>query len=131
MVVDASKKAEKLAKKKRNQRFLEILDEHDQTLSGIFRVAISKGDVELARGAIAKGADVDATKEDGSTALHESSVLGNAELVELLLRSNARRDVKDKSGNSPLHCAAAMCHVVCMALLLAYCGKKAQKESAT
>jgi hypothetical protein len=54
--------------------------------------AIATGQV-----ALGLGADVNAAKSDGMTALHMAAEKGNDELIEFLLANGAKLDSKDKS----------------------------------
>jgi len=65
------------------------------------------GSVEMGRALIAKGARLDAVSlATHVTALHQAAMLGYADFVELLLAKGARPDVRDSTGNTPLHAAA-------------------------
>lgn len=54
---------------------------------------------ELIKGNI----DVNSTNENGATALHWAARLGNGSSIEFLINFNARLDLKDIDGNTPLH----------------------------
>ena len=57
---------------------------------------------------IARGADVNVRDvQRGSTPLHLAVEKGNQRSVEILLERRARPDIADKSGQTPLHRAAA------------------------
>ena len=53
---------------------------------------------------VSRGADVNATLPDGSTALH-SAMIGsrNSEIISLLLAKGADPNARDEDGNTPLH----------------------------
>jgi ankyrin repeat protein len=57
--------------------------------------------------AIELGADVNAVTDDGETALHLAAALGLKGIVQLLVDSGARLDVKNKRGLTPLGAATA------------------------
>src|ERR1051325_1415503 len=49
------------------------------------------------------GLEVNADDSTGATALHHAAMTGETVVVDFLLRSGARLDVKDRLGNTPLH----------------------------
>jgi len=51
------------------------------------------------------GANIHATDNDGSTPLHFAAEYGNLEVVKLLLKRGADKNLKDKYGNTPLESA--------------------------
>jgi ankyrin repeat protein len=57
--------------------------------------------------AIELGADVNAVTDDGETALHLAAALGLTGIVQLLVDSGARLDVRNKRGLTPLGAATA------------------------
>jgi ankyrin repeat protein len=69
-------------------------------------------EVELARMLIARGANVNATDKLGMTPLlwAASSDFGDASMVELLLKSGARADAKNRDGRTALELARAYKH---------------------
>lgn len=60
---------------------------------------------DIAELLVSAGADVNASNENGITALHIAVRSGNIDLVIFLLQHNARLDVRDKYGQTPLHLA--------------------------
>ena len=48
--------------------------------------------------------------QGGKLLLHWAAQFGQAELCELLLKSNPHTDVQDERGNTPLHLAACNNH---------------------
>jgi ankyrin repeat protein len=73
----------------------------------------------MARMLIERGADVNATDTLGMTPLlwAASSSFGDAAMIELLLASGARRDVRNKDGLTPLELARKYGHVELAAAL--------------
>jgi len=58
------------------------------------RTALAKApDAAMARWLIARGADVNASRDDGQTVLMEQAAAGNAEVVRVLVNSGAKLDV--------------------------------------
>jgi len=63
-------------------------------------------DMQLAKAYLAIGADPDAPElENGWTSLHHTSAAGNSEAVSLLVAHGAKVNVKNHSGETPLHLA--------------------------
>jgi len=77
-----------------------ILDE----IPPIFRAA-EAGDVEALRTMLEEGADVDARKRGGATALMAAAYRGHVEIVHLLLSKRAQVDVRAKGGYTALYLA--------------------------
>jgi uncharacterized protein len=69
--------------------------------------ATRTADTATARALIEKGADVNATSADGTSALHWAVHVGDDETARLLLRHDARVDQVNRYGLAPLHVAAA------------------------
>ncbi len=63
--------------------------------------AAKKGDVQLLRFALAKGAYINAADDKGGTALHWAVYYGHKEVVKILLMHGADPYIKDKNGISP------------------------------
>ncbi|HEY6509748.1 MAG TPA: ankyrin repeat domain-containing protein, partial [Vicinamibacterales bacterium] len=68
--------------------------------------AVKAGDLVAARALVAKGADVNATEPDGTTALHWAVQRNDVDLVSRLLRAGARVNVTNAFGVSPMSEAA-------------------------
>ena len=68
---------------------------------------LSKEIIELL---IAKGADVNAKRDDGETPLHQAADNGHKEVVELLIAKGADVSAKTDNGVTPLHQAAYKGH---------------------
>src|SRR5688500_20119229 len=60
--------------------------------------AVKSGDVTTARALVAKGADVNATEPDGTTAMHWAVQKGDLDMVSRFLRSGAKVHVKNLFG---------------------------------
>ncbi|BBN18397.1 hypothetical protein MPTK1_8g02160 [Marchantia polymorpha subsp. ruderalis] len=67
--------------------------------------AARKGDLEVVRRYLGKGAQVDAGDQYGWTALHCAAFKGHAEVVGELLAHGASVQSRDLEGHTPLHCA--------------------------
>jgi ankyrin repeat protein len=61
-----------------------------------------KSALEAAKLAVLLGADVNATKEDGRTALHAAASLGWNDMIQFLAEKGANLDAKDIYGETPL-----------------------------
>jgi ankyrin repeat protein len=77
-------------------------------LDANLRSAIDKGDTTVVRSLLAKGANVDATDERGSTPLLLASSLGRADIVHLLLAKGADINMNSNNGETALMKAARM-----------------------
>ena len=60
--------------------------------------AAKNGNIELVKGALDNGANVNAKDADGWTALHQSALYGRKEVVELLITKGANINAKEKDG---------------------------------
>ncbi len=69
-------------------------------------VAATFGRVEAAKFLIEKGANVNATSNDGATALHGAAFFCHTEIVKLLLGKGAVVDAKNIRGETPLDAVA-------------------------
>lgn len=68
--------------------------------------AAQRGDIHEVRLLLLEGHDPNVPQDNGMTALHWGSFHGDVELVEKALREAvANQDVRDASGNTPLHYA--------------------------
>ncbi len=68
--------------------------------------AAMKGDVAAVRALLANGADVNAARGDGMTALHWAAETGNADIAEVLVSAGAIIEVTTRLGAyTPLHVA--------------------------
>ncbi|PBD16151.1 ankyrin repeat domain-containing protein [Wolbachia endosymbiont of Drosophila subpulchrella] len=69
--------------------------------------AAGSGDIQEVNSLINKGANVNATDQDGKTPLHWAAVKGHEEVVEALLKVNGINvNATDQGGKTPLHLAA-------------------------
>jgi ankyrin repeat protein len=68
--------------------------------------AAERGDTATVRALIAKGSDVNATRVDGSTALHAAVHADRLEIAGLLLTAGANAAAKDRYGVTALYLAA-------------------------
>ena len=73
---------------------------------------------QKAMGLIAAGAHVDATNQEGDTALHKASLHGYVEIVRALLDHGAAVNARNKANNTPLHIAAMACKTPVAKLLI-------------
>jgi len=69
-------------------------------------VAAAFGRIEAAKFLIEKGANVNATSNDGATALHGAAFFCHTEIVKLLLGKGAVVDAKNVRGETPLDAVA-------------------------
>ena len=68
--------------------------------------AAARGDLVAVRALLAKGADVNATQVDGTTALHTAVVNDHLEIADALLKAGAKAATGDRYGVMPLSLAA-------------------------
>jgi ankyrin repeat protein len=68
--------------------------------------AAMRGDKAAVRALIGQKADVNATQNDGTTALHWAVYRGDRELVQLLIRAGANPKAASREGSTPLWLAA-------------------------
>ena len=68
-------------------------------------VSSQLGDINRVKLAIAKGANINAQDENGSTALHWAVFYEYGDIVKLLLMHGANPFVKDKNGITPIDVA--------------------------
>ncbi len=81
--------------------------------------AAMRGDGAAVKALIAGGADVNAAQGDGMTALHWTSLNGDAATTALLLSAGAKVDPPTRLGNyTPLHLASSRGHVAVITRLL-------------
>jgi ankyrin repeat protein len=68
--------------------------------------ATRQNDAALVRSLVANGGNPNQTDDDGRTGLHYAAMSGNLQITAILIKANARLDIKDKLGNTPLHLAS-------------------------
>ena len=67
-------------------------------------VAAVQGNRRIADILVAKGADIEASREGSSTRpLHQAASFGNLDVVALLIEKGAKVDVRNELGSTPLH----------------------------
>jgi len=64
--------------------------------------AAHSGNIEVAKQAIADGADVNAKNYRGGTSMHYAAYYGHKNIVELLIAKSANVNAKDDKGRTPL-----------------------------
>ncbi|CAM9542572.1 unnamed protein product [Scytosiphon promiscuus] len=77
-----------------------------------------QGEVGVVRLLLARGADVNAQNNLGSTPLNRAAVAGQTEVIELLLDAGANLEHQDDISGTPLHGAARRNHCATVRLLL-------------
>jgi ankyrin repeat protein len=77
------------------------------------------GDIGEMKRLLDQGADVNAPREHGLTALANAAIDGDIKMVEFLLTKNANVNVRDKDGTTPLCFACTKGHVEIVKALLA------------
>jgi len=88
----------------RNRKdIVELLKAKDA--EGSILTTVSFGDVEVVRGCLEKGADVNAKDTDGQTALHVAVGNKRKDVADLLLSRGADVNAKDGKGYTPLYYA--------------------------
>lgn len=80
--------------------------------------SVERGDANLIKRLLDKGASVNVKNKDHETPLHVATRQGNAVIVELLLAKGADGNAKDWYGRTPLHVAARAGSVAIVELLL-------------
>lgn len=81
--------------------------------------AIIKGDLAAARRFLASGRNVNATNQDGDSAIHLAASGGHLDIVQLLLNEGANPNIENTlSGERPLHGAAFNGHLPIIKLLI-------------
>jgi ankyrin repeat protein len=65
------------------------------------------GDIDIARTAVADGADCNYVDEDNWTPLHHASYLGHFDLCKFLISQGVNIDARSICGETPLHLAAS------------------------
>ena len=81
-------------------------------------IAVSSGDVNLARGLLRQGASVFARDANGITPLMCAAGCRSPQMAEMLIDSGSALDATDRSGLTPLHYALRGGHVEMVDLIL-------------
>jgi ankyrin repeat protein len=68
--------------------------------------AAERGNLAAVRSLIGQGSDVNATRVDGTTALHAAAHADRLDIAELLLKAGANPAVRDRYGVTPLYLAS-------------------------
>jgi ankyrin repeat protein len=87
-------------------------------LNTFLRSAVDNGHVASLETLLRKGADIEASDENGNRALHIAALKGCTEVVETLLRSGADKEAPCETGDRPLHLATHQGHLATVDALL-------------
>jgi len=87
-----------------------VKEREEPELSAKILEAAGNGNLEEVRKLLGRGADPNATREDGTTPLHLAASAGKRRVVVYLLLSGARADARDKEGRSARDLAQANGH---------------------
>ncbi|XP_070579659.1 transient receptor potential cation channel subfamily A member 1-like [Ptychodera flava] len=82
-----------------------MADEDDEG-STTFLLAVARSHIEIAEYCLDIGADINAQKCNGFTALHTAAVIGYVDMTTMLVRRGAKLNVVDHERMTPLHRAA-------------------------
>ena len=77
---------------------------HSQEAIQQFMLAVARNDKKYVSGRINAGFKINARDMVGQTASHWAAYRGNVEILELLASKNARLDIRDFDGRTPLQC---------------------------
>ena len=81
--------------------------------------AARQGNAQAVRSLLDQGADVNAARGDGMTALHRAAERGHAEVAELLIAASANVEAKTRIGSyTPLHLGSRGGHAAIIMTLL-------------
>ncbi len=81
--------------------------------------AARQGNAQAVRSLLDQGADVNAARGDGMTALHRAAERGHAEVAELLIAASANVEAKTRIGSyTPLHLGSRGGHAAIIVMLL-------------
>eukprot|EP00903_Cladosiphon_okamuranus_P015359 g14185.t1 len=105
---------EKVGKERMKKMVLLTDDFRDTAL----HFSACQGEVGIVKLLLARGAEVDAENNLGSTPLNRAAVAGKTEVIELLLDAGANLEHQDDISGTPLHGAARRNHCSTVRLLL-------------
>lgn len=71
----------------------------------LLHLSARKGNVDVTKGLIVAGVDVNFANKQGWRPLHEASRWGHVRVVDVLLSAGAHVNAADKGGNTALHAA--------------------------
>lgn len=98
-----------------------VVDKYGRKLPGTENVLIEasrKGDLNKVKNLINKGTNINATDQEGVTALMRAAANNRKYIVELLLKNQAKPNLADKQGKTALIYAATNGYIDIVALLL-------------
>lgn len=84
----------------------------------LFLAASSNGDFEEAKRLLSLGTNIDCVNVDGMTAMHQSCIDDNLEMVKFLIQEGADVNAMDNDGWTPLHAASNCGHMSVVEALL-------------
>nr|XP_047135681.1 ankyrin repeat domain-containing protein 12 [Hydra vulgaris] len=88
----------------------------------------TKGDLDITKSLVRKGADVNCRDNAGWTPLHEACNHGHFKVAKFLLRAGAEVNAQGFDGDTPLHDASSNGHLEIVVLLLRHGGNPHQKN---
>jgi ankyrin repeat protein len=80
--------------------------------------AAARGDLKAVAALLTRGADVNATRVDGTTALHAAAHADRLDIAEALLRAGAKPNAADRYGVTPIYLASLNGNAKLLARLL-------------
>ena len=109
----------------------DVADEEAETIEcAALSVAARLGHLDMLRGLVHAGADVDLVDSSGRCALHWAVLGGHEECVEALLEANASLGARDGTGKVALHMAALHGQTECVRRLLGRYPRDEQAQAA-
>jgi len=96
-----------------------LLDARDEGRATPLITAAYAQKADVVKMLLERGADVNAQKKDGWSALHFAAWRGEEDIAKMLLDHGAKVDVKKPDGGTPLHAAVADGHLEVAKLLVA------------
>lgn len=73
---------------------------YNSSMGTALMAVVYKGDLQLTQKLLDNKSDINTTDSQGTTPLIFASKLGNTEMVKLLLKYHANKNIKDKQGNT-------------------------------